>query len=90
MRFQGEGVAFTETELRWQLHRRWSLLGFGGAGFTWTGEEPFRRTDSTITGGAGFRYLIARRHGLHAGLDVAWGEEGSAIYIQFGSAWLRP
>lgn len=90
MRFQGEGVAFAEAELRWQFHRRFSLVGFGGAGCTWAGEDPFGRTNSTFTGGAGFRYLIARRHGIHAGVDVAWGEEGSAVYIQFGNAWLRP
>lgn len=90
MRYQGEGVALTEAELRWQFHPRWSLLGFGGAGATWTGEDPFRRTNSTVTGGGGFRYLVARRHGLQVGADVAWGEEGPAIYIQFGNAWFRP
>lgn len=88
--YQGDGVTYQEAELRWQFSKRWSLLGFGGAGFTWAGDGPFRRTDATFTGGAGFRYLIARRHGLHAGVDFAYGDEGSAVYIQFGSAWFRP
>lgn len=35
------------------------------------------------------RYLIAREHGLHMGLDLAYGEEGTAVYVQFGSAWGR-
>jgi outer membrane protein assembly factor BamA len=87
---QGEGAAVAEVELRWQFHPRWSLVGFGGAGFTWTGEDPFQRTASTFTGGGGVRYLIARRYGLHMGLDVAWGDDGAAVYIQFGSAWMRP
>ncbi len=90
MSVQGEGAAVAEAELRWQFHPRWSLVGFGGAGFTWAGEDPFRRTASTFTGGGGVRYLIARRYGLHMGLDVAWGEAGAAFYIQFGSAWMRP
>lgn len=89
-RYQGDGVAYTEAELRWQFEPRWSLVGFGGAGFTWTGEEPFNRSDSTFTGGGGFRYLIARRYGLHMGIDVAYGGEGPAVYVQFGSGWFRP
>jgi hypothetical protein len=35
----------------------------------------------------GFRYLIARLLGIHAGLDVARGPEGNAVYIQVGSPW---
>jgi hypothetical protein len=38
----------------------------------------------------GFRYLLARKFGLHAGLDVARGPEEGAIYVQFGNAWMRP
>lgn len=79
-----------EAELRWQFHPRWSVLGFGGIGSTWS-EGPFlSRNDITWTGGLGLRYLLARKYGLHMGLDVAYGEEGPACYIQFGSAWFRP
>ena len=42
------------------------------------------------SGGAGFRYLIARRYGLHLGLDVAVSADDTAIYVIFGNAWLRP
>jgi len=38
----------------------------------------------------GFRYLIAREHGLHMGVDLARGPDGWAVYVVFGSAWLRP
>jgi len=27
---------------------------------------------------------------LHAGIDAAYGPDGAAYYVQFGSAWLRP
>jgi glucose/arabinose dehydrogenase len=42
------------------------------------------------TGGAGFRYELARKYKLHAGADVAFGKDGPALYIQFGHAWARP
>ena len=41
-------------------------------------------------GGAGFRYEVARKYGLHMGVDVAFGPGTTAIYVQFGSAWARP
>jgi len=37
-----------------------------------------------VTGGAGFRYELAREYGLHAGLDVAFGPDNAAIYIVLG------
>ena len=40
-----------------------------------------------MAGGAGFRYLIARKLGLYTGIDVARGPETTAFYIQVGSAW---
>ncbi|MES2708510.1 MAG: BamA/TamA family outer membrane protein [Verrucomicrobiota bacterium] len=89
-RYQGAGIASTEAELRWQIHPRWSLLGFAGTGVTWPGESLFQEPGSTATGGLGFRYLIARRQGIHFGIDAAYGEEGTAFYVQFGSGWFRP
>jgi hypothetical protein len=45
---------------------------------------------STAAGGAGFPYELARRYGVHAGLDVAFGPDDPAVYVQVGSAWMRP
>jgi hypothetical protein len=88
--YQGAHVAYAETELRWQFHPRWSVLGFGGIGSTWSDGPLLSRNDTTWTGGFGLRYLLARKYGLHMGIDAAYGEEGPACYIQFGSAWFRP
>jgi glucose/arabinose dehydrogenase len=33
---------------------------------------------------------LARRYKLHMGIDVAFGPDGTAFYVQFGSAWFRP
>lgn len=89
MRYQGEEIANLEVELRWQFWKRFSLVGFGGAGAAWTDAFDFQRSESVFTGGAGFRYEIARRFGLHMGADFAWGRDGFALYLQFGSAWGR-
>ncbi len=89
-RYQGAGTGFSEIELRYQFLPRWSAVGFVGGGLVWPGDAPFQQPDALMAGGGGLRYLIAKRHGLHAGFDVAYGEEGTAFYIQFGSGWFRP
>lgn len=53
-------------------------------------EDPdFDSRETAVAGGAGFRYLISRRFGIHSGLDVARGPEETAFYIVFGSAWVK-
>jgi len=87
LRYQGEEAAEVEVELRWQFWKRFSLVGFGGAGGAWNSFLGFDRSQAVVTGGAGFRYELARKVGLHMGADFAFGKDGFALYIQFGSAW---
>jgi hypothetical protein len=87
MRYQGERVLVAETELRYNVTPRWAVLGFGGAGKAYGDRTSFADAKTVGAGGVGFRYLIARKLGLYAGLDVARGPEETAIYIQVGSAW---
>jgi hypothetical protein len=90
MRYQGEDTADIEAELRWQFWNRWSVVGFVGGGGAWNNLERFENVQSLVTGGGGLRYEIARKYGIHAGLDVAAGPDNSAIYFQLGGAWARP
>ena len=85
----GEDVnaAVAEVELWWQATPRWSLLAFSGAGRAWGRRDDFSQAETVTTTGGGFRYLIAKKLGLHAGIDVARGPEGRAFYIQVGSPW---
>ena len=87
LRYQGEDVIVAEIEARWDVNFRWSLVGFVGKG--WTGDSigGIDNDDSAGAGGAGFRYLLARRYGLRAGVDVARGPEDSVVYLTVGSNW---
>jgi hypothetical protein len=89
-RYQAGQVLSAEVELRRQVHPRWAVLGFAGNGQSESGDSAiFDSDDSVLTGGAGFRYRIARKLGLDVGLDVARGPEDTIFYIQFGHAWSR-
>jgi len=90
MRYQGEHEAEIEAELRWQFWKRFSLVGFAGAGTAWNDFDRYEKYSSIMTGGAGFRYELARKYGLHMGLDVGFGPDATAVYVQVGSAWMRP
>jgi len=90
MRYQGDEVAQVEAELRWQCWKRFSVVGFAGYGAAWNDFEHLDSKLTVVTGGTGFRYEIARRYGLHMGVDIAFSPGVTAVYVQFGSAWMRP
>lgn len=89
MRYQGDDTALAESELRWTPHPRWGVVVFGGVGRAWSDRLSFEDAETAFGGGAGFRYLIARRLGLWAGVDLARGSgsNDTALYFQVGSAW---
>lgn len=90
VRYQGDSAASVELEARWQFHDRWSVVAFGGAGATRTGRDAFSVSRHVGSGGVGLRYELARKFGLHAGIDVAHSPGTTAVYLQVGSAWFRP
>lgn len=90
MRYQGDQAASLEVEARWQFLGRWSVVAFGGAGTTRTSRGRFHATQNVGAGGAGFRYELARKFGLHAGIDVAHSPGTTAFYFVVGNAWFRP
>jgi hypothetical protein len=89
MRYQGNHVALTELEGRWNFTPRWSMLGFTGVGRTANSLSSFGSSTNRSTIGTGFRYLTARQLGMHAGMDIAKGPEEWVFYITIGSAWAR-
>jgi hypothetical protein len=90
LQYQGEQAAELEAEVRWQLRPRYSVVGFAGTGEARSSLGALERSENVTAGGAGFRYLIARRYGLQMGVDVADGPDDTVLYVVFGNAWLRP
>jgi hypothetical protein len=87
MRYQGESVVTAEVEYLWGFTPRWSLALFAGAGKTTDINALLGEGRTVGAGGVGFRYRLARKLGLQAGIDIAHGPEDTAVYLTVGSAW---
>lgn len=86
-RYQDQFAGVAELEGLWNVIGRWTVVGFGGAGHV-DGDIPILSNKQTVwAGGVGFRYLLARRLGIKAGVDFAWSEEDFAFYIGMGTGW---
>ncbi len=86
-RYQDANIAVLEAEARYNLDERWAVVGFLGTGRAWGDRISFEDADRPISGGLGFRYLLARRLGLYAGMDFAKSTVDRAFYITVGNGW---
>ena len=87
VRYQDRHAVMVEGEVRWNVDSRWALVGFAGVGKAYGRRQSWSESETVGAGGVGFRYLVARKLNMYAGIDVARGPEDHAIYIQMGSAW---
>ncbi|PKI17260.1 BamA/TamA family outer membrane protein [Colwellia sp. 12G3] len=86
-RYQGQSVAMSELEVAYRINLRWEVSAFAGIGKASDNFSDFADSESRVSKGAGFRYLIARRYDFNMGIDIAKGPEDTVFYIQAGSAW---
>ena len=86
-KYQGTSTWILQSEQRYDLSLRWSVLVFGGGAKAYSENSSFSDADLIYNYGAGFRYLIARAFNLRMGVDVASSNEDVGYYIVFGSFW---
>lgn len=87
LRYQGKAAGVFETELRYQFASRWSVLAFGGVGYT-ENQRPANKTEDDIMAfGFGARWLALPEKNVWVGLDLARGPEDDAFYIQLAHPW---
>lgn len=90
MKYQNKKVMLAETEWNFSLINRWSLTAFTGAGKAFSEFDSFGEETWAYSYGGGFRYKIARKFGIDAGMDFAWSNGNDfAFSFVFGSSWMR-
>jgi hypothetical protein len=85
-RYQGDQVATAQTQVTYDIDHRWKVSAFYGAGVAKM-DSQYSDNQSVGAYGAGFRYQIARRYGLHMGVDIARSNDEGAFYITLGSGF---
>ena len=87
LRYQGDRVVTGEIEARYNFTRRWSMIGYTGAGKV-NSDIPVIDTKQNIYSyGLGVRYKIFDAQNVWVGLDIAKGPEDVNWYIQVGQTW---
>jgi hypothetical protein len=87
LRYQGKKTAVTEARVNWELHPRWQIAAFIGAGKANNQFDDLWDSPTRVSRGVGFRYMGVRKLGMNMGLDFAKGPEEEVIYISFGTRW---
>jgi len=88
MKYQSDNTLLVETEWKFNVYKRWSLDVFGGTGKAFPTFDKFGAATLVYNYGIGFRYLIAKKYGMDAGIDFAFSNDGDfAFSIIFGTAW---
>ncbi|TVP14611.1 BamA/TamA family outer membrane protein [Shewanella sp. KCT] len=85
-RYQGDRVATVQSQLMYHFDHRWTVSAFYGYGQT-ANDSSHENQDSVNAYGVGFRYQIARRYGIHMGVDLARSGDDNAIYFKVGSGF---
>lgn len=85
--FRGKSIVALQGEYRWNFHRRWGVVGFGGIA-TVLGALNEVDSGKLLPGaGAGFRFRVFPETNFSAGIDVAAGIDDWGIYFQIGEAF---
>ncbi|MDR9830414.1 BamA/TamA family outer membrane protein [Vibrio sp. FNV 38] len=84
--YQNDIASTLQTQLMWHVDPRWTVLGFGGIGSV-AKEASELYSDKQWAYGLGFRYQIARRYGIHTGMDFAFSDDEKAFYFNVGSGF---
>jgi hypothetical protein len=86
-RYQNEFAVSSEIQGRWEVWKRWSLLGFVGLGWSGGDIKTLPSSEFVPSGGGGFRYQMARLIDLQLGMDFAGSPEQFAFYFAIGTGW---
>ena len=88
-KYQNSHVDVLETELTFNVYRRWHLKAFTGIANAYSNFGSFSDGSAVRNVGTGIRYELAKVLGIHMGMDFAWSNDDFGFYFVAGHAWMR-
>ena len=87
--YVAENLISAQIEYRWQLTKRWGLVGFAGIADLYDGSIRDTDTDNLFTsGGFGIRYMLQTVQSINFRVDFAFGEgDNDGVYVSIKEAF---
>lgn len=85
--YLGRTSSSGQAEARWQLSKRWGLVGFAGSGLVGSSFSESDLQDSIPSYGAGIRFAVLPAKGINLRVDYARSFDSDAIHVSVGEAF---
>ncbi len=85
--YLGRTSASGQVEARWQMSKRWGLVGFAGAGYYGGSFNELSEREAIPSYGAGIRFMVLPAKRINIRLDAAWSTDSNAIHLSVGEAF---
>jgi len=85
--YLGTVSASGQVEARWQVSKRWGLVGFGGSGYVGTSFSGIRDDKPIPSYGVGVRFMVLAAKRINMRLDFARSLDSDAVHFTVGEAF---
>ncbi len=85
--YLGKVSASGQVEARWQLSKRWGMVGFAGSGYFGSSFNDFRSRESIPSYGAGIRFTVLPAKHINLRVDFARSRDSDAVHVSVGEAF---
>jgi len=85
--YLGKASASGQVEARWQLSKRWGMVGFAGAGYVGGSFNGIREREAIPSYGVGIRFMVLAAKRINLRLDYARSTDSDAIHVSVGEAF---
>jgi len=85
--YLGRVSASGQIEARWQLNKRWGLVGFGGAGYIGSSFNEIREKEAIPSYGIGVRFMVLPAKRVNLRIDFARSVDSDAVHVSVGESF---
>ena len=85
--YLGRVSASGQIEARWQMSKRWGLVGFAGSGFVGDSFSGVSENESIPSYGAGLRFSVLPAKRISLRVDFARSLDSDAVHVSVGEAF---
>jgi hypothetical protein len=86
-KYLGKSSAIAQIEARWQVSKKWGLVGFAGAGYINNSFSEVRDREAIPSYGLGLRFMVMTAKRINVRLDYGRSNDSDAVYLSVGEAF---